>query len=318
MKSGFEFLLWSGRNSRLPTKGRNAHCGESPIMKIRRIEEHLVRHGFRIIRMDEGGPRDITLDMLALLLSFQFPVFQHLLRHMRGDMRRNPDFSMPLVGLSRNEAAGIKNLCHLLQRNAVLERYEVDMKQRRVGGQVAMNDRALEFLAGGWLERCIGIQVEGFLNLDRRRIELARNLCVMRPSQPDSVQRKFELDALLMVDEKLYWWEAKCGQYTRQQLLRYSAVAKELRLPPNQCLLILGKPDAGAPLGNLGSQIGFDVIRPEEVASKIEEIEERHRGLATELEPRRAAAQMERLGQTLKSGPIPVPGDSLTWGLQLP
>lgn len=287
-------------------------------MKIRRIEEHLVRQGFRIIRIDEAGSRDVTLDMLALLLSFQFPMFQHLLRHMREDMRRDPTFSMTLAGLSRNEAAGIKNLCHLLQKNRVLECYEVDLKQRRVGGQVAMNDRAVDFLSGGWLERCIGIQVEGFLNLDHRRIELARNLCVMRPPQADGVQRKFELDALLMVDEKLYWWEAKCGQYSRQQLLRYSAVAKELNLPATQCLLVLGKPDPAAPLGNLGSQIGFDVIHPEEVASKIEEIEERHRGAGIQVESHRAPAQAERLAPAPRTRSIPVPDASPTWGLQLP
>jgi hypothetical protein len=242
-----------------------------------KIKKHLSSCGFKVTRIGDDTPQDTTLNMLAMLLSFQFPIFRHLLRHMKGKMREKPGFFLPLAGLTRNEAVAIRNICHLLQKNSLLDYCQVDHRLNQLRGSVASNDRAFAFLSGGWLERCIGIQVGGFLNLDPQRIQFAQNIHVIRPQQTDGVSRVFELDAVLAVDDLLYWWEAKCGQFTKEHLLRYSAVAQEMKLPPQQCFLVLAEPPAGTGLGRLIKQIDFQVVYPEEIAIKIEEIEERYR-----------------------------------------
>ena len=246
-------------------------------MSMKKIETFLSERGFQITRIGNNDPPDTTLDTLALLLSFQFATFQHLLRHMRGNMRKNPGFFLPLTDLSRSDVGMIKNLCYLLEKNGLLSECHVDKQGQRLRGSVALNDRALNFLEGRWLERCVEVNIESFLNLEPHRMEFASNVHVIRPPQSDGVQRRFELDALLSIDGQLYWWEAKSGQYADEHLTRYAAVAKELNLSSRRCLLVLAQPEKGTAFGELGKQMGFQVIRPQDIPRKIEEIEDRHR-----------------------------------------
>lgn len=246
-------------------------------MSTKSIEHHLTSRGFTITRIGDERSKDLALDALALLLSFQFPTFQHLLRHMRGDMRNNPGFYLLLGGLSANEVVMVKNLCHILQRNGLLENYYFDRAANTIRGAVATSDRALDFLGGRWLESCIRIHIESFLNLDPQQIEFALNVHVVRPPQGDGKNHQFEMDALLAVDGSLYWWEAKCGQYTAEHTTRYAAVAKELDLPHSQCFLVLGQPPVGEEVGQLGQRIGFQIIQPQDIPIRVEEIEAQHR-----------------------------------------
>jgi hypothetical protein len=174
----------------------------------------------------------------------------------------------------------VKNISHILHRNELLSEYQFDWNDNIIHGTVAASERAMDFLSGRWLEQCIRIHVESFLNLSPRQIEYAQNIHVIRPDQSDGKPHQFELDALLAVDNKLYWWEAKCGQYTSQHTDRYAAVARELALPPEQCFLILGQPPAGTDVELLGKQIGFRIIQPQDIPAVVEEIEADHRRTA--------------------------------------
>jgi len=249
------------------------------IMSTQIIEKHLSDRGFTIDHIGNDGGNDPALDALALLLSFQFPTFQNLLRHMRGEMRKKPGFFLRLAGLSENEVLMVKNTCLMLYRNGLLSRYEFESLDATIHGEVASSERAMKFLSGGWLETCIRIHVESFLNLTSHQIEFAQNVHVHRPRQSDGTEKNFEMDALLAVDGTLYWWEAKSGQYTPEHTHRYASVANELDLPGDQCFLILGEPhtDSDLRLFHLEKNIGFRIIQPQHIPGVVEEIEMRHR-----------------------------------------
>jgi len=253
--------------------------GHAPIMSTHKIEQYLTERGFIIEHISNNVTKDPALDALALLLSFQFPTFQNLLRHIRGDMRKKPGFFLRLAGLSENEMLMVKNTCLMLYRNGLLSKYEFKSLDTTIHGEAAQSERAMKFLSGGWLETCIRIHVESFLNLAPHHIEFAQNVHVRRPARPDGTEKNFEMDALLAVDGTLYWWEAKSGQYTPEHTNRYANVANELDLPHNQCFLILGEPhtDSILRLSRLENDIGFRIIQPQHIPGVVEEIETRHR-----------------------------------------
>jgi hypothetical protein len=241
-----------------------------------KIMSYLHRRGFDISGPAvDAVPPDPALDALALLMSFQFSIFRPLLRNMRGRIRQAPSFYVDLDGLIHNERGNLKNLFHMMHRNGLLARYATDGRRDRIHGETTTTDRAVGFLTGQWLERCIRINIQSFLNLQSHRVEISHNIQVVRPPQRDGKRRMFEFDALLAVDDDIYWWEAKCGHYKREHLLRYQSVASELGLPHERCLLILAEPDnCDMSVTESKSDTRMASIAPQDIARKVEEIED--------------------------------------------
>ena len=239
---------------------------------IPQIHERLAGQGFVVSKVFHLTDCSPTLDSLAMLMGFQHRVFEPLLRHMRGNIREHPGFYVELGGMSRNDVAAVKSLCHLLRANGLLEDWSVQRGESRIGGRVADSPAAFDFLTGGWLEHCCRIFIQQFLNLDTEIIEIGQNVQVTRPDG-----RTFEMDILLWIAGDLHWWEAKAGRHEQEQLARYRAVREELGLDATHCTLVL--PQAG-PMGRLdhfGLQTGFTVITPDRIGERVEEIEERYR-----------------------------------------
>lgn len=236
------------------------------------IKHHLHACGYEVLSHALPDRHDPALDTLALLIAFHFPAYRELLQHMRGNIRERPGFYHDLSHLSPAQHRPLKDLCGLLRCNGVLSEYHWDQATVRICGMVAENARAMGFLTGGWLERCLAVHVGSFLNLEAHRVETMHNVKVMRPGR-----REFEMDMVLAVDGTLYWWEAKSGGYDEAHLQRYRGVATELKLPPRQCFLVLARTEDGSDPAQLGKRIGFTVLAPHHIGTRIENIEERHR-----------------------------------------
>jgi len=236
------------------------------------IKRHLNGHGYEILSHARQHSVDPALDTLALLIAFHFPAYRELLHHVRGNVREKPGFYHDLGGSNSTQQRPIKDLCGLLRCNGVLSEYRWDKRTARIFGIVAENPRAMNFLTGGWLERCLAVHVGSFLNLEAHRVEMLHNVKVMRPGR-----REFEMDMVLAVDGTLYWWEAKSGGYDETHLQRYRGVATELKLTPRQHFLVLARTEDGSDPAQTGKRIGFSVIGPHQISAHIWGIEERHR-----------------------------------------
>jgi len=177
------------------------------------ITSFLESKGFTVLSTDDSLPSDNTLDMISLLLCFQYPFLRQWLWDIRKrNVRKNRSFSTNLTGFDKKHAAMIRNLCFMLQKNGLFEEYSFDQSTNRARGIVAGDERALGFLTGGWLERCVKVCVDGFLNLEHERFECVLNAEVHRPIGPDGIKRKFEMDILLRIDQRIYWWEVSVNK----------------------------------------------------------------------------------------------------------
>jgi hypothetical protein len=236
------------------------------------IKTYLARHRFDIVAASDGDDIDPALDAIAFLLAFNFSTFRDLLLHMRGRVREKPGFFHSLEAASHSHRRAVKDLCFLLLKNRLLADCHYDVNSHKVSGAVTLDDRAIRFLTGGWLERCLRVQVASYLNLEPDRVEALSNVRVIRPDR-----REFEMDMLLAVDGTLYWWEAKSGGFDETHLQRYRGVAAELKLARPQCFLVAAQTLEGQDPLAVGKRIGFNVIGPQHISARIEEIEERHR-----------------------------------------
>ncbi|MCB1077500.1 MAG: hypothetical protein KDM64_06685 [Verrucomicrobiae bacterium] len=239
------------------------------------IASLLRSRGFTITRMGGHGGKDPALDTLSLLLMFQFPYVEHLLKAIRsGGPRDCPGFTLSMEAVDDDHRTMLTNLGFLLLRNGLLSEFRVSPKRDEIRGLVAPQERAIQFLDGRWLERAILVCLGGFLNLENHRVEYALNTEVRRPPSPvDGFEAPFEFDLLLRVDGHLFWWEAKSGQFDPAQIGRYRTIADELELPADHCFLVL----AGNPKNSnhvfQRARHGLWTLRPEDIPLVVESIE---------------------------------------------
>lgn len=234
------------------------------------IRNYLQSRDFTIFKVAPLEQPHHTLDTLAILIGFQYPVFSPLLKTMRSSIRENPTFFLDLLGLSLNEIGSIKSLCDLLQANGLLKGWK--MHGARVVGQVADTKEAIDFLTGGWLESSVRFFIQQFLNLEHHAVEIAQNVVVHRPNG-----HCFELDLLLAIDGDIYWWEAKSGQLQNDQLDRFGEVREELALESRRCTLVLPCAQNEPSSKRSRKRTGFRPIGPHQVPRRVEEIESWYR-----------------------------------------
>ena len=138
--------------------------------------------------------------------------------------------------------------------------------------------RALNFLAGGWLERyaaALAARLAARLLAERNAARAAAALPPLRAALLKNPQialpngDDFELDLLLEVGGEALWVELKTGDYQRH-VAKYSRMSALLALPPTRALMVLTdvSPQVCA---SLSSVFQMRVLSVEELPAALEE-----------------------------------------------
>ncbi len=94
---------------------------------------------------------------------------------------------------------------------------------------------SINFLTGHWLERYIKKEVQNSINKLNHSLKVSyiSNPQIILPSGDD-----FELDILFSIEEEIFWFEAKTGEY-QNYIDKYSKMAKLMKLDKNHCFMVL-------------------------------------------------------------------------------
>ena len=87
-----------------------------------------------------------------------------------------------------------------------------------------------------------------------RRIELLANAEVILADKS-----QFEFDLLCLIDDEVYWFEAKSGAYQKTAAKYGQMAAKRLALPPDRAFMVLAEVDSRTS-DDLGRVIGMRVV----------------------------------------------------------
>ena len=228
------------------------------------LQAYLSARGIRVASLPDESGIDPRVPRISSFLGKYFPHVQPFYARLKATLNEGEDFQFSLRGLHGRDVTHILNFCRMLRDVGYLAVFSYRRAPHyAVAARVSRIPAAINFLSGGWLEHYIRDKVVSVLETHPATLDtpfaFMKNPKIVLPGDED-----FEFDFLLMVRDKIFWIEAKTGEYMNY-LEKYSRVAKLLGLNRNNNLLVLS--DAPKPDANVSARYGISCCGVDEFAS---------------------------------------------------
>ena len=205
-------------------------------LKCESIVAFLEAKGIRVKTIPPTTPADEIIDSLSLLLGSRYTSIEKILNHIKRNMQIGGSFQLFLRDEAEEAISSICQFCQRLYQVSFLTDYRYEKSPKYIlHATVSSTPTAQRFFSGQWLERFILVTIKNAIKLTAPDIqfEWLINPQIILPNGDD-----FELDVIVWVAEKLFWIEAKTGDF-QQYIDKYSRMAKLLKLPPDQTFMVL-------------------------------------------------------------------------------
>ncbi len=237
--------------------------GQFSVAKLEALARYLQRRGVEIVSIPDESDLDPCVSQIAAFLgkylSYVLPFYETL----KATLNEGAEFTYSLAGLHGRDVTHTLNFCRMLQEVDFLASYAYRRAPHcKIVARVNRTPTAINFLTGGWLEHFIRDKVVSILTTHPATLDLPyafmKNPRIILPGEED-----FELDLLLSVGERIFWIEAKTGEYM-DFLPKYSRVSKVLGLNRNTSMLV--SVGALAPADNLSARYELSCCNLDEFA----------------------------------------------------
>lgn len=218
---------------------------------------------------------DEHLTHIALLMGERYAAIRTFYQRLKSTLGSGHPLTLHLADEPQEHVTATCQLATDLHNLAFLSDYKYRRSpQYLLHARVNRLPRALNFLAGGWLERYAAalaariaarrLSERGALGLPPLRAALLKNPQITLPNGDD-----FELDLVLEAGGEAVWVELKTGDYQRH-VAKYSRMSELLALPPRRALMVLTdvSPQVCA---SLSSVFQMRVLSVEELPAALEE-----------------------------------------------
>ena len=199
------------------------------------LEEWLKGLGVQVVRRPEEGEegRERVLNRLALFLGDRYPSLERLYERLKQSLSTKRQFELSLAEASPEEIANSTQFCTLLKQYALLTSYRYKSEDRLLRAKASTEGWVQNFLTGGWLERYVAERLRKYLRSKNLPHEVAVGYQVTLPGG-----EAMELDVLVRVGERFYWFEAKTGEF-QAHIAKYAGLKKVLGLSQKESFLVL-------------------------------------------------------------------------------
>ncbi|GAA6735199.1 PDDEXK family nuclease [Thermus oshimai] len=199
------------------------------------LEEWLSGLGIQVVRRPEAQEeeKEKVLTRLALFLGDRYPSLEKLYERLKQSLSTKRQFELSLAEASQEEIANSTQFCTLLKQYALLTSYHYKSEERRIRAKASTEGWVQNFLTGGWLERYVAEKLKKFLRSKNLPHEVAVGYQVTLPGG-----EAMELDVLVRVGERFFWFEAKTGEF-QAHIAKYAALKKTLGLSGRESFLVL-------------------------------------------------------------------------------
>jgi hypothetical protein len=131
------------------------------------------------------------------------------LREFYSELKRHQNFKEDFISYTDKSSFNyIKNWLKLLEENSIIESYHV-LKRNKIDVDIAEIHKATLFISGNWLEILLRKEVALALYKHADKIYSFDILAQVQLIKPDKTNS--ELDLLLMINNKVFWFECKTG-----------------------------------------------------------------------------------------------------------
>lgn len=230
-----------------------------------RLQTFLATRGVTIKMIPPEQESDEIIDQLSLFIGNKFESVKGVIEAIKTNMKSGKSFSLNLRNASQPVIDDILHLCMSLYNAALITAYHYQNSTiYQLHITPSNNPRALHFFSGQWLERFVKTQVVSILNSKSLKFSYIHNAELLLPNGSE-----FTLDMLVETEGKMFWLEAKAGDY-RKHIEKYSKVAKMIGLNCDNTFMILADSAVTDNLVRLLSHLyGINVVRIDKFAEQI-------------------------------------------------
>jgi len=204
------------------------------------IKQYLETRSIQIRRLPEEDASDELINSLALYLGESYELLEKLYKMIKRTMQKGESFSLRIANETQKAISVMCQFCHRLHQAAFLMEYKYfKSPQFLITARSSTLPHVQNFFSGQWLERYILQKmsdiVERVANRHSTHFKWSYliNPQIKLPNEDD-----FELDILFEVEEKMYWVEAKTGDY-QSYIDKYSKMTKILEIDNYHAFMVL-------------------------------------------------------------------------------
>jgi hypothetical protein len=241
------------------------------IVDISKIESFLNSKNIKIKNI-AAEEKEEKLDQIAAFMGSQYSSIKRFYGTIKSNMNSGSSFSLNL----RDEPPQVISLtCQVakeLHGIAFLEEYRYFKAPKcLLVARPSRSPRALNFLAGNWLERYVRDTLIRLVAAHTKKISFSyvANAQVTLSNGAD-----FEMDLLFHINDQFYWVESKTGEY-QDKIQKYSRIAHKLGLQRSQAFIVLTDVSQDTK-SSLSSLYHLSVIGVDEVESTFDGILKSH------------------------------------------
>jgi hypothetical protein len=229
--------------------------------KLKALQKYLSDREIRLVSLPDESTLDPRLSQIAAFLGKYLAYVQPFYFRLKGTLNTAEEIHFSLLGSQGRDVTHTLNFCKMLKEVGFLEHFSYRRSPHyKIVARLKRTPAAINFLSGGWLEHHIRDKVVAILTTHPSTLEMPyafmKNPKIILPGNEN-----FEFDFLLMVGDKVFWIEAKTGEYM-DYIAKYARVSKLLELNRNSSLLVLvdiPKPDA-----NISARYGLSCCSVDE------------------------------------------------------
>lgn len=214
--------------------------GEAEPKRVVTLEAFLDKRGIRIKTVPPADPADAVTDSMSLFLGERYEALSGILAKIKRAMQAGLPITESLKGRPQQDVSSVCQFCTRLHELAFLEQYQyLRSPTYLIRAKTTTLPTAQRFFAGQWLERFILQKVRSVFGQIAAEVggelpfEYLINPQIVLPSGDD-----FELDVLAAIGSRVYWIEAKSGDY-QQHVDKYARFARRIGLDTDHCFMVL-------------------------------------------------------------------------------
>ncbi|MFQ3575379.1 MAG: hypothetical protein SNJ77_02985 [Cytophagales bacterium] len=209
---------------------------------------------------------DDVLDNIALFMGNRYNRVKKVYNSIKSKLNSGTAFKLDLKNATQEEVSYSCQLCNSLHQIAFLSEYKyLKSPQFLIYAKPNRIPTAINFFTGQWLERFIKTEVKNTIRKLERPVKFAylTNPQIILPNGDD-----FELDVLFYIEDEIFWFEAKTGEY-QNYVDKYSRMAKLMQLDSKHSFMVLTEVNESNCVA-LKKVFGMEVVNIESFSEKFQ------------------------------------------------
>jgi len=204
------------------------------------IINYLDRKSIQVRRVPEAQPSDELINSFALYLGDNYDAIEKLYKMIKRTMQKGESFKLYIANEPQKAISSMCQFAHRLYQSAFLADYKyLKSPQFLITARSSSLPNVQNFFSGQWLERYIlQKMIEVVENIANKKSIHLKWSYLINPQIKLPNEDDFELDILFEVQERIYWVEAKTGDY-QAYIDKYTKMSKILGVDNQHAFMVL-------------------------------------------------------------------------------